>query len=455
MHMLMRVRRHRWQWLLIASLTPIVLLPGGSAASAPAGSATSRSPGSAGVAAPGAAQPGHHSHGDPVAVAAVQRAAAPAAGSELALRLQALLGQHSVLAADFMRGRIRGDEDFAQAANAALGKNTDAMTRLVGDISGADAAKQFGPLWGDHVLALFRYAGGLADRDEAVLAEARKTLTSFELNLGSIFAAASGGRLSEDAAHQALLAHVDHLLQQADAYASRDYAAADRLYRQAYRHTYDLGRTMAGALLPAAQSATMQTPVWRLRSELGKLLAEHVVLTVDVTRAAVTNSGEFTAAAGLVNGNTRDLATAMDSLFGAPAAKNFQSLWAYHVEQLVAYAGATAASDAGRREQARKNLHGFEQRFATFLQTATGRRLDATSLAKALLAHDQMLLRHADEFGAKNYPAAHDIAYDTYEHMLVLARQLAGAFGATVAARLPVGGAQTGLGGMAPGVGRR
>jgi hypothetical protein len=353
-----------------------------------------------------------------------------------------------------MRGRIRGDEDFVQAANAALGKNTDAMTQAVGELAGADAAKQFGPLWGNHVVALFKYAGGLADQDDSARAEARKTLTSFELSLGSIVAAGSNGRLNPDAAKQALLAHVDHLLRQADAYAARDYPTADRIYRQGYRHTFDLGGTIAGALLPAAQAAQLKTPVWQLRSELGKLLGEHVVLMVDVTRAAVTNSADFTAAAGLVNGNTRDLATAVDSMFGAAAAKDFQSLWAYHVEQLVAYAGGTAAPDAARRDRARTNLHNFEQRFAKFLQTATGRRLGAASLAKALLAHDQMLLRHADAFGAKDFQAAHQIAYDTYGHMLELARQLADAFGATVAANMPVGGAQTGFGGMAADVGR-
>src|SRR5689334_12725174 len=40
--------------------------------------------------------------------------------ADRAVRLQALLGQHSVLAADLMRSRIRGDDDFVQAANAAL-----------------------------------------------------------------------------------------------------------------------------------------------------------------------------------------------------------------------------------------------------------------------------------------------------------------------------------------------
>ena len=145
----------------------------------------------------------------------------------------------------------------------------------------------------------------------------------------------------------------------------------------------------------------------------------------------------------------------MDSLFGSTAAKGFQSLWASHIDQIVAYATAAAANDAGRRDQARANLRDFESRMAAFLETATGKRLPSTALAEALLAHDDMLLRHADAFAAKDYATAHDIAFQTYEHMSDLARQLADAFGATVAARLPVGEAQTGHGGMADVVERR
>jgi leucyl aminopeptidase (aminopeptidase T) len=188
---------------------------------------------------------------------------------------------------------------------------------------------------------------------------------------------------------------------------------------------------------------------------LGKLLAEHVVLMVDVTRAAVTNTPDFPAAADAVNLNTRDLASAVDSLFGAPAAKNFQSLWAYHVEQLVAYAGSAAAQNAESRAAIRKTMQGFEQRFAAFLEAATAKRLDAEGLSAALLAHDGMLLRHADAFAARQYSSAHEIAYQTYEHMFDLARQLADAFGATVAARLPAGGPKTGQGGLADIVERR
>jgi hypothetical protein len=139
----------------------------------------------------------------------------------------------------------------------------------------------------------------------------------------------------------------------------------------------------------------------------------------------------------------------MDTLFGAPAARDFQALWAAHVEQLVAYGAATAARDTARQDRARAGLRDFEQRMAAFLGAATAGRMSEKDLTGVLLAHDGMLLRHADAYAARDYVAAHDLAYQTYDHMFEVARGLADAFGATVAARLPRGGAQTGHGGQA------
>jgi len=417
---------HRWPLFPVLCAVLVALLPAGSAAGVP------RVP----------------------AVFAAGAIAAPTA-ADLAIRLEALLGEHSVLAADLMRSRIRGDDDFVQAANAALGKNTDAMTALIGQLFGKSTADQFGPMWSQHIVQLYAYAGALADHDDAARAAARGELTEYEKDLGSFFAGASHGRLSVAAADAAIVMHVGHLTTQADAYAANDYATADQIYREGYQHTYDLGLTLAGALLPAADRATLSAPIWRLRSQLGKLLAEHAALVEDLTRAAVTNAPDFDASGQMINGNTADLAAAMDTLFGATTARQFQALWASHVEQLVAYAGATAAKDGGRQAQARGKLADIENRLAALLATATGKRVSSPTLVAALQGHDQMLLRHADAYAAKDYATAYDISYQTYDQMFDLAQQLADAFGATVAARLPRGGAQTGYGGMAGVVGRR
>jgi hypothetical protein len=398
-------------------------------------------PGRTPAAGPAARPPAH----------AAAAAAAPAPAADRAVRLQALLGHHAVLASSLMRSRIRGDDDFVQAANAALGENTDAMTALVGELFGADTGRRFGPMWSGHVVAVVDYAAALADQDDAARARARAELNEGETVLADFFAAGSRGRLPRAAARDAVAVHVRHLTGQADAYAARNYAAADRIYRHGYAHASDMALTLADALLPAQDRAALRAPVWRLRSQLGKLLAEHAVLVTDVSRSAAADAPDFAAAGRAVNDNTGALASAMDTLFGAAAARDFQSLWAGHVEHLVAYAAAAPAGDRAAQDRARAGLRAIEGRMAAFLAAATGGRVGSADLSAALLEHDRMLLRHADAYAARDYPGAHDIAQQTYDHMFDLARTLADAFGATVAARLPRGGAQTGHGGLAGG----
>jgi hypothetical protein len=375
--------------------------------------------------------------------------------AELSLQVGALLGQHSVVAAEMMRGRLRGDPDFAQAANAALGKNTDAIGELVRVLFGAQAATQFTSLWGTHVTALFNYARGLSDRDDSVRDEARTTLATYESNLAGFLAGAARGGLQRDAVEAALRTHVGHLLQQADAYAAGDFTRANVIYRQAYTHMFGLGETLAAGLLPPGASTALDSQQGRLRSELGRLLGEHLTLVVAALRAGVADTGDFAAATESVNANTRDLAGAVDSLFGVAAAKSFQSLWADHIDQLMAYTAGAVRQDTGRRADAAAQLDAFEHRLAAFLDTATEGRLPSATLAHAFLMHDRMLLREVDALAAREYQQAHDITYSAYQHMFDLAAQLSDAIGATLVSRAPKGGAQTGGGGMTAIVGRR
>ena len=370
----MQTPPHGRLWRVLVILLAVAV---SGAAQAPARDrAVGTSESAAGAAQPqtAAAHAGVHVHTgsplstEPVAEAAHADAAAPAGAADLAIRFEALLGQHSVLAADLMRSRIRGDDDFVQAANAALGKNTDAMTALMTQMFGASVANQFRPMWAEHIVALFAYADALAARDEAARARARKELIEYEEDLANFFAGASHGRLSTAAARAAVVQHVKHLTTQADAYAAGNYTDADRAYRTATSTRTTWAWPWPTRCCPAAQRATLRQPIWRLRSQLGKLLAEHAVLIEDVTRAAVTNTPDFAASGQSINGNTNDLAAAMDVLFGASAAKQFQSLWASHVENLVAYASVRRrpAPRSGRSRPA-TGLGDFEARMAAFL----------------------------------------------------------------------------------------
>lgn len=389
------------------------------------------------------------------AVARADVPTGPLTPGELALQLQSLLGQHTVLASDMMRGRLRDEPDLAQAANAALGKNTDAMGKLIGSAFGSKAAQAFTPTWSGHVTALFNYARGLADDDAAVQAGAKVAVTRFENDLAGFFSTASQGRLPKNLAVGAVTTHITHLLDQADAWKAGDYAGSDKAYREGYAHGYQLGLALASALLPPADATVLGTPTWRLRSALTQLLGEHVQLVIGALRAGATDAPDFTAAAAAVNGNTTDLAGAVGVLFGKKAGAAFQQMWADHIDLLVRYAAAIAKGDDGARTQISSGLTGFEGRLAAFLNAATGDKLAAAALAKALQSHDTMLRQQVDAFVAKDYTTAHDVGYSTYQEMFGLSKQLAEAFGATVAKRLPVGPADTGRGGMASVVGGR
>jgi hypothetical protein len=375
--------------------------------------------------------------------------AAPESSSDAALRLEALLGQHALLTADLMRGRLRKDEDFAQAANAAVGQNSDDLAQLVGGLLGPEQAAQFKGVWADHVAALFNYARGVATEDAAVREDARTKLVGLETDIADFFTAASQGRLDRNAARTAMRTHVDHLTQQADAYAAGDYAGANVAYRESYRHTFELGQTVASTLLPPDKAAELNTPSWRLRSAMTRLLGEHVGLALGTLRAGATNSPDFPAAITALNGNTTDVTAAVAGLFGGPAASQFMTLWADHLDLLGTYAADVGAGKPNRREAVQGELRDWQQRFATFIDTATEGRVPAPDLAGALLGLDDLLLRQVDAFAAKDYQQAQQLANQTYPQVFGLARNMADAFGATVAARMPRGGAETGGGAMA------
>jgi hypothetical protein len=386
-------------------------------------------------------------HHAPAAAPAAQ--AETASPAEAALRLEALVGQHSILAADMMRARVRADADLAQSANAALGTNTKAMGDVLEPVLGSAGRQEFEAAWAEHIEALFNYSRGLATRDEEVRTDAESELLEYEEDLAELFVAESGGRLDRRTALAGVREHVDHLVEGADAYAAGRKAEAAELYRVSYAHSFDLGEGLARALLPPGVGAELDRPTMRLRAALTRLLDEHVALVLAAMRSAVTDGADLRSVGDAVNANTLDLTSAVDALFGAAAAAGFQSHWADHIDQLMAYTKATAAHDTAGQERARRTLQGFEQTFATFLDDATQHRLGQQALAQAFVMHDRMLLAQIDAYAAKDYVQAHDLGHQTYEEMFTVAGQLATAIGTTVASRLPTGGSQTGGGGTA------
>ena len=373
----------------------------------------------------------------------------PAIPADPGLQLEALMGQHSVLAGDMMRASIRGDADLAHAANAALGQNTTALSQVLRPFVDASARKQFEELWAEHILSLFDYAHAHATHDAAARAEAREESIEYEGELADYFVARSKGRLDRRAAVAAVHAHAAQLLANADAYAAGRFAPAARGYRQSYSHSQGFGETLARALMPSRVTASLSTPSVRLRSELTRLLGEHAALVMAMTRAAAGDAKDFTALGQALDDNTLDLTAAVDALFGKPQAMRFQTLWADQIDQLAAYNTASARRDTAGQQRARAALTAFQSDIAGFFSSVTRNRLTAAAVAQSFTAHDDRLLAEIDAYSTGSFAPAYVQSEKVHGALFALSAQVANGIGATVAARLPHGGSHTGGGGAA------
>jgi hypothetical protein len=216
-----------------------------------------------------------------------------------------------------------------------------------------------------------------------------------------------------------------------------------------------MGGALASTLLPATLAAQLQQPQWKLRAGMTNLLGEHVALVVAAMHAANRDAADFRALAKGLNDNTAKLGSAVESLYGSAAAKQFQNLWADHVDALMAYTSSTVKDDDAGARAAEARLRAFEPALANFLAAATKSKLGAQALAHAYNEHDRMLVGELVAYEAKDYNRAHQLSYRAYDQMFTVSGQLANAIGVTLGANLPKGGSQTGGGGMAAEVGRR
>jgi hypothetical protein len=376
---------------------------------------------------------------------------------DLRAQLEQYLGQHAILTVRLTRARLRDDGDLAQTADAALSKNTQDMGALIETVYGADAAEEFEGVWFDHVTYLFDYARGVAENDPEVQAEAVEGLDGYLDGLSTFLAEATNDALPASTVHHELQMHVDQLIQQTDAYAAGDYVRAFELERQSYAHMFPLGKTLAAGIVTgtgATLPEDFDSPARQMQSQLGMALGEHAELAVDAMRSGLAGQPDFTAAAGALDTNTREITGVIESIFGAEAATAFQALWADHIDAFVGYTTALASGDEALETQSRARLEQFNASFSAFLATAVQDRLGASSLDEAFVAHEDFLLRQIDSYAARDYSTAHELSFDAYQHMFALAAQLSTAIGDTVAARSPEGGMQTGLGGTAA-IGRR
>jgi len=167
--------------------------------------------------------------------------------AELQSQLGMTLGEHAELAVDAMRSGISGLPDFPAAAGA-LDQNTNELTGMIESVFGAESARSFQKLWGDHIDAFVAYTQALAGKDEAAQEAAQARLTGFNSDFAQFLSTATQGRLETAALADAFVMHEQMLMQQINEYAAADYSTAHQVSYDAYQHMFALADQAAAAI---------------------------------------------------------------------------------------------------------------------------------------------------------------------------------------------------------------
>jgi hypothetical protein len=173
-----------------------------------------------------------------------------------------LLGEHMELIVDAQRATFAGSPEF-QAAAAQVNANTATLTKALGGIVGPKKAAEFQKAWANHVEGLMAYTAAAAGKDEAAKTVAKQNLDGFAQRLALFFSDVVRNPLATEPLTQAITAHDQHLINQVDAYAAKDYARAQQVQDQGYQQMVGVANVLVDAIqkvmaksLPAGGSKT-------------------------------------------------------------------------------------------------------------------------------------------------------------------------------------------------------
>ena len=144
-----------------------------------------------------------------------------------------LLGEHMELIIDAQRTTFAGSSEFKAAAQ--VNANTATLTKAIWGIVGPQKAAEFEAAWANHVEGLLAYSTAVAGNDEAAKITAAQNLDGFGARLALYFSDIVRNELPVEALTDVLGVHDKHLIEQVNAYATDDYATAQKLQLEGYQ----------------------------------------------------------------------------------------------------------------------------------------------------------------------------------------------------------------------------
>ena len=178
-------------------------------------------------------------------------AATVAAGDraeELRVKLDRLFGEHAKLAINATRKGYDGNKDFAAAA-ASLDRNSVDLANVVGSAYGRKARNEFlnGKFkWRAHIGFFVDYTVALKKGDRAGQRKAVNNLNGYIGSFSGFLASATN--LPAKAVRASITHHVMQLKSQIDVYSRGRFGRAYTIERNAYKHMFATGDTIAAAI---------------------------------------------------------------------------------------------------------------------------------------------------------------------------------------------------------------
>jgi hypothetical protein len=173
-----------------------------------------------------------------------------------------LLGEHMELIVDAQRATFAGSPEF-EAAASQVNANTATLTKAMSGIVGPKKAKEFQTAWANHVEGLMAYTAAVAGNDQAARTVAKENLDGFASRLALYFSDIVRNPLATDPLTDAITSHDEHLINQVDAWAAKDYARAQQVQDDGYQQMVGVANVLVDAIekvmaadLPAGGSKT-------------------------------------------------------------------------------------------------------------------------------------------------------------------------------------------------------
>jgi hypothetical protein len=167
--------------------------------------------------------------------------------SRLRVGFAMLLGEHLELIVDAQRATFAGSPEF-RAAAAQIDANSTALAKGLGAIVGPQKGAEFQSAWADHVRGLLDYTTAVAGNNQAARDAAEQRLHSFAVTLAAYFSGVVRNQAAFVPLTGAITAHDEHLIEQVNAYAAKDYARAQQMEAHGYQQMLGVSDTLVDAI---------------------------------------------------------------------------------------------------------------------------------------------------------------------------------------------------------------